>query len=722
VELLAADEIRKLVWSIGRFVSEDLTRHVDIARTVQATAHAGGMAVMHYQHVIHPREVWLWVDEATQDLAMHRLIWELQYSLGRAGLPCRRACFRELPEPVTWEEGQSFSPLSLEGHRHGALVLLLTSGEGIAMAHDLAPERVALLQLLHALADWPQLAFVDVSHGKFGLAGLLQRYGLRCITPEEVPEFLGAEARDVARHDRVTVPLAGDLKAWAAGLALCPDPVDDTSALALHHAMGLHVEPWAMTVLLEQGAWGGTGIEWSPQQRAAWLNWLVQAEGIADEIPEPSKLGKALDFWHQRYTQKAEGSQEQHSPAAYRFAMERALLDLWRTPEQAALDLYTIYRTEPHILGAEIERRLESLVPRSENTPIQARNADDILLPWRWERLSAKVRGLLYRMGIARRQLTARPLQVPGTMALALGICFGVSTAILVQGGLLGLGLLVAFSIATGMMARRFRQQNLAEETTEPLDMVAISGGTFMMGATAEDDEPTYENERPRHQVTVSDFLIARIPVTRKQYRQVTRQRASQWRWYEVNPRLPATGVSWFDAVRFCNDLSEEQGLQPCYDIAGDQVTWMHDADGYRLPTEAEWEYAARAGTATRWFCGDTPTELGRYAWYSENSKHHLHAVGKKAPNPWGLYDMVGNVWEWCWDWYDEYAPEAVTDPMGPARGVDRVLRGGAFWTEAGLLRSASRDRFGLGPGPGYRLDLIGFRVVRGPRRQHAVS
>jgi hypothetical protein len=247
VELLAADEIRKLVWSIGRCVSEDLTRHVDIARTVHATAHAGGMAVMHYQHVIHPREVWLWVDEATQDLAMHRLTWELQYSLGRAELPCWRACFREQPDPVTWEEGQSFSPLSLEGHRHGALVLLLTSGEGMAMAHDLAPERAALLPLLHALADWPQLAFVDVSHGKFGLARLLQRYGVRCIAPEEVPEFLGAEARDVVRRDRVTVPLAGDLKAWAAGLALCSDPVDDTSALALHHAMGLRVEPWAMT-------------------------------------------------------------------------------------------------------------------------------------------------------------------------------------------------------------------------------------------------------------------------------------------------------------------------------------------------------------------------------------------------------------------------------------------------------------------------------------------
>ncbi len=175
------------------------------------------------------------------------------------------------------------------------------------------------------------------------------------------------------------------------------------------------------------------------------------------------------------------------------------------------------------------------------------------------------------------------------------------------------------------------------------------------MGSPEEDDQ-AYSDEKPQHAVTVSDFLIARYPVTRKHYRQVTRQRASEWRWYDVIPRLPANHVSWFDAVAFCNALSEQQGFRPCYVMEGEQVTWDQTADGYRLPTEAEWEYAARAGTGTRWFCGDEPTALGRYAWYAENSWRRLHPVGKKMPNPWGLYDIAGNVYEWCWDWSRSFA------------------------------------------------------------------
>ena len=102
--------------------------------------------------------------------------------------------------------------------------------------------------------------------------------------------------------------------------------------------------------------------------------------------------------------------------------------------------------------------------------------------------------------------------------------------------------------------------------------------------------------------------------------------------------------MSWFEAVQFCNALSAQQGLQPCYLIDGEQVTWDEEADGYRLPTEAEWEYAVRADTTTRWFCGDEATALGDYAWYAENASRRVQPVGQKAPNPWGLYDMAGNV------------------------------------------------------------------------------
>jgi formylglycine-generating enzyme required for sulfatase activity len=300
---------------------------------------------------------------------------------------------------------------------------------------------------------------------------------------------------------------------------------------------------------------------------------------------------------------------------------------------------------------------------------------------------------------------------MPGTLALTLGVFLGVATALLLQGGEIGWLLLAGLGILTGFRVRQ--QQRLEEHVAEPLEMVAIPGGTFLMGS-AEDDAQAYSEEHLQHRVTVSDFLMACYPVTRKQYREVTGRRFLWWRWYALHPRLPANYVSWFEAVQFCNALSAQQGLQPCYLIDGEQVTWDEEADGYRLPTEAEWEYAVRADTTTRWFCGDEATALGNYAWYAENAGRRVKPVGQKKPNPWGLYDMAGNVWEWCWDWYGPYAAEAVYDPSGPATGTARVLRGGAYRVVARHLQSADRFRYV----PGSRHFAIGFRVVRRPRRQ----
>jgi formylglycine-generating enzyme required for sulfatase activity len=253
----------------------------------------------------------------------------------------------------------------------------------------------------------------------------------------------------------------------------------------------------------------------------------------------------------------------------------------------------------------------------------------------------------------------------------------------------------------------------VVEDIPGLLEMVELPGGVFVMGSKA-DDEQAYDSEKPQHTVTVSSFAMGCHPVTRQLYREVMAERPGNWQDDQDDDTFPANYVSWFDAVMFCNRLSEQQGLIPCYRIDGRRVSWDREADGYQLPTEAEWEYAARAGTATRWFCGDEPTELERYAWYGANSENCLHPVGKKAPNPWGLYDMAGNVYAWCWDWYGEYDAEAVTDPAGPDSGVRRVLRGGAYWSVAGVLRSASRDWYVSG---GRRV-FIGFRVVRRPRRQ----
>jgi formylglycine-generating enzyme required for sulfatase activity len=151
----------------------------------------------------------------------------------------------------------------------------------------------------------------------------------------------------------------------------------------------------------------------------------------------------------------------------------------------------------------------------------------------------------------------------------------------------------------------------------------------------------------------------------------------------------PVERVSWIDAEEFCARLSEKEGVE------------------YRLPTEAEWEYACRGGTTTKYSFGDDRSQLRNFAWYEVNDERRHHPVGQKKPNPWGLYDMHGNVWEWCQDWYGDYPSGSTTDPTGAASGSYRVNRGGSWGHGAGYCRSARRYRYY----PSYRSSGYGFRV-----------
>jgi formylglycine-generating enzyme required for sulfatase activity len=185
-------------------------------------------------------------------------------------------------------------------------------------------------------------------------------------------------------------------------------------------------------------------------------------------------------------------------------------------------------------------------------------------------------------------------------------------------------------------------------------DMVAIPAGTFLMGSP-EDEEGRDDNEGPVHEAWISAFACMRFPVTRRLYQAVLGEDPGRPSG-EADER-PVNNVSWHDAIRFCNRLSEREGLTLCYTIdENGGVSWDRTADGYRLLTEAEWEYACRAGTQTRWSCGDDEKDLERYAWFAANAKDAPQPVGQKEANRWGLYDMHGNVREWCWDWYGSYS------------------------------------------------------------------
>jgi formylglycine-generating enzyme required for sulfatase activity len=232
-------------------------------------------------------------------------------------------------------------------------------------------------------------------------------------------------------------------------------------------------------------------------------------------------------------------------------------------------------------------------------------------------------------------------------------------------------------------------------------DMVWISGGTFIIGSPASEQGHS-GNESPQRQITVGSFYMAKYPVTQAEYLEVTGANPS----YFKGPSLPVEQVSWFDAIEYCNKRSLNEGLVPAYTTSGSDVSWNREANGYRLPTEAEWEYACRAGTQTPFYSGTSVDEAG---WHSGNSRGRTQPVGEKQPNPWGLYDMHGNVLEWCWDWLGNYPREAQADPQGPSSGTSRVYRGGCWRFEAHQTRSAYR----FGNHANLRSLLVGFRVVR---------
>jgi formylglycine-generating enzyme required for sulfatase activity len=223
------------------------------------------------------------------------------------------------------------------------------------------------------------------------------------------------------------------------------------------------------------------------------------------------------------------------------------------------------------------------------------------------------------------------------------------------------------------------------------MEFVLIPAGTFMMGSPDSDTEAR-DDEKPAHRVTISQpFYLGKYPVTQAQWAAVMGNNPSQCKGH---PTQPAGGVSWDDALAFLHKLNEREG-------GGD----------YCLPTEAQWEYACRAGTETPRYHSD----VNAIAWYKENSKKRLQPVGQKLPNAWGLYDMLGNVSEWCHDGRRKYTADAAIDPMGPtSASAFRVFRGGGWYLHAGDVRAANRNRIR----PGLRFDYLGFRCACSGRQR----
>jgi formylglycine-generating enzyme required for sulfatase activity len=237
------------------------------------------------------------------------------------------------------------------------------------------------------------------------------------------------------------------------------------------------------------------------------------------------------------------------------------------------------------------------------------------------------------------------------------------------------------------------------------MDMVPVPAGQFIMGVN---EGPI--DAKPAHPVKVDAFAMDQSEITQAVYEKITGANPSR----RKNPANPVEQVTWTAAVRFCNERSRQEGLTPCYDTN----TWACDftANGYRLPTEAEWEYACRAGSSSRFFFGDNAEELKSFAWFKDNCQSKPHPVAQRKPNAWGLYDMAGNVSEWCNDYYAAkyYRTSPDNNPRGPREGEKRVLRGGAWSSSAENCASWARncDEAGL-TDICLTMDSDGFRCVR---------
>lgn len=262
---------------------------------------------------------------------------------------------------------------------------------------------------------------------------------------------------------------------------------------------------------------------------------------------------------------------------------------------------------------------------------------------------------------------------------------FGLAVSIALFGSGLPKGLQARVAIS-GAESGVFAPLELRPNDNIDIDMVVIPAGSFTMGWEK------YSDERPRHMVYIRSFLMGKTEVTQKQWQDVMGNNPS--RFTACGPECPVENVSWVDIQQFIAKLNQKT----------DQT--------YRLPTEAEWEYAARAGTTTEWSFGNDESKLGNYAWHDRNSGNITQPVGRKLPNPFGLFDMHGNVWEWTQDcWHDNYsgAPSDGSAWTTACSGNSRVLRGGSWdFTSAGL-----RSSFRFKHTPGYQSGSHGFRLAR---------
>lgn len=728
--LLDRQQAEAVVWGIGRFVSEDRTKTLDVPDSVRATVRAGGLPQLRFHPARHTREVWFWLDDSlADDSPLRRLATELSTALRRGGLHVEVALFSGLPDHLERQgpgEGSVFCPAEVEDRRAAALVCILTDGRLLGHRMEHADSHLPTAALLRSLSHWPHLAFVDGGTG--ALALLLAPFDLLLLAPQDLPTFLSGQSLAAGR-EVVPVPngaVDGDLRAWAAVLALAPFPVDDELAHTARTQLRLNVSAWRIEEVRKLAQPHGVRFAFSPPLRSSLLQWLLQAEGIG----KGSLYARALGLWRgvlsatENEREKSHATQPWHdTPAQRRLQLDRALIDLWDDPQQAAIELH---RLSGAGLAEEIRRLLSEYGPRGAAPPL-------IALPWRWQGLDAQARLLLSRLGLG--GLTAdhvglrRPARYPlavaalGTATLAAGFHAAkparVSAPPFVTQQNEPSGVRIRYdALESGYYRLRIQhegsqsmiivppsshvlirweegktkaQTHIAdwcpykEETHNGIVYVRVCAGEFTMGSANTDQEAS-NDEKPAHRVMLDGFGIGKYEVSNAEYRRYVAPHQSR-------DDRPVNTVTWHQAKAFC------------------------EAQGGRLPTEAEWEYAARGRDGRKYPWGDDLPNRTLAVSALTDAKDNpqepeavtSHSEGK---GPFGTLHQAGNVWEWVADCFGPY-PKADSVLVNPrvetADCRQRVLRGGSFLNAPGRLRSASR----LWIDPEVMNGDVGFRCVR---------
>ncbi len=454
--LLGADQAREMSWGIERFVTDEWSPRIDLAATVCATADHAGVATIRRERPLHDRTLWLWYDTQPRDPTVTDFAAEAAHAVARSGLPVRRAFFHGVPQQLRWLDGpESFTPQTVEAHREGTIVAILTDGRALRAALGDARLKRDVVELLRHLAGWPRLVTVLFGEDR-SCADLLNRYGITCVAPDELANTVqraSAEtdtAQDSAKGDD-SGPSQPTLSFWTAALALTDQPFDHDLARLMQRELGLVAGPFDVDHLLAASGVEEDGLRFrvEAEARRERLDWLAHAERHRDDDgvfrPRPSsRAARAIAVWRRRIDAQLRGEAAEDQLRERHLRLEDALLRLWFEPAAAVTELEQLAGDG---LDEDLRERLARYAPAGSETE------DHIRLPWRYDGVgrggvvqNAPVRDIsqptwrrLARLGFASGLLEEVPATMPPLMRGALATLFGLAlTACLGMFGGLG--------------------------------------------------------------------------------------------------------------------------------------------------------------------------------------------------------------------------------------------------------------------------------------------